>query len=42
MMAEMWSQANTLRVKRMRPLTTSVGKLLPLHIHKKKVNNDGQ
>jgi len=35
MMAEMWSQAKTLRVKRMRPITTSVGKLLPLHIHKK-------
>lgn len=38
MMAEMWSQAKTLQVKRMRPITTSVGKLLPLHIHRKKGN----
>ncbi len=39
MMAEMWSQAKTLRVKRMRPHITAAGKLLPLHIHKEKNNN---
>ncbi len=32
MMAYFWSQAGTLRVKRMRPVTTARGKLLPLHI----------
>ncbi len=32
MMAEVWSQAKTLRVKRIRPLTTARGKLMPLHI----------
>ncbi len=36
MMAQIWSQAGTLRVKRMRPLTTARGKLLPLHIQKRK------
>jgi hypothetical protein len=36
MMAEVWSQAGTLRVKRQRPLTTAAGKLLPLHIQKQK------
>jgi len=34
MMAEVWLQAKTLRVKRNRPLTTARGKLLPLHIQK--------
>ncbi len=34
MMAEIWAQAKTLRVKRMQPHTTTVGKLLPLHIQK--------
>ncbi len=34
MMAEVWSQSKTLRVKRMRPFTTARGKLLPLHIHR--------
>jgi hypothetical protein len=29
-----WSQAKTLRVKRMWPVTTSTGKLLSLHIQK--------
>jgi len=38
MMAEIWSQAGTLRVKRQRPLTTAAGKLLPLHIQKQKKN----
>lgn len=38
MMTEMWSQAKTLRVKRMRPYVTAAGKLLPLHIHKQKGN----
>jgi len=36
MMAKVWSQARTLRLKRMRPLTTAGGKLLPLHIQKRK------
>lgn len=36
MMAEIWSQAKTLRVKRMRPHITAGGKLLPLHILKNK------
>ena len=36
MMAEMWSQANTLRIKRVRPYTTAAGKLLALHINKDK------
>ena len=36
MMAQIWSQAGTLRLKRMRPLTTARGKLLPLHIQKRK------
>ncbi|MGA7743275.1 MAG: hypothetical protein ABSF35_24025 [Polyangia bacterium] len=34
MMAHMWSQAKTLRVKRATPFTTARGKLLPLHIQK--------
>jgi len=34
MMAQVWSQASTIQVKRMRPLTTARGKLLPLHIQK--------
>jgi hypothetical protein len=34
MMVEVWSQAKTLRVKRMRPVITARGKLLPLHIQK--------
>ena len=40
MMANMWSQAKTLRVKRMSPHTTARGKLLPLHIQKCKITND--
>lgn len=36
MMAEIWSQARMLRVKRERPLVTTAGKLLPLHIQKGK------
>jgi hypothetical protein len=35
MMAKIWSEAGTLRVKRMIPFTTSSGKLMPLHIQKK-------
>ncbi len=34
LMADVWSQSKTLRVKRMRPITTARGKLLPLHITK--------
>jgi hypothetical protein len=34
MMAEIWSQADTLEVKRRRPFITAAGKLLPLHISK--------
>ena len=40
MMANMWSQAETLRVKRITPYTTVHGKLLPLHIQKGKITND--
>lgn len=40
MMANMWSQAKTLRVKRITPYTTSRGKLLPLHIQKGQIIND--
>lgn len=36
MMAEVWSQAGMLRVKRMPPFVTAGGKLLPLHIQKVK------
>ena len=36
MMAEVWSQANTLQVKRAQPFATARGKLLPLHIQKRK------
>lgn len=36
MMAEIWSQAKILRVKRRRPHITAGGKLLPLHIQKNK------
>jgi hypothetical protein len=36
MMTEIWSQAEMLRVKRMRPFITAAGKLLPLHIQKQK------
>ncbi len=42
MMAEIWSQAKTLRVKRMQPHITDAGKLLPLHINKGKSSNGGQ
>lgn len=35
MMAEIWSKAGTLRVKRIPSFTTSAGKLMPLHIQKK-------
>jgi hypothetical protein len=38
-MAEIWSQAKTLRVKRIRPYITAAGKLLPLHIHKGRSDN---
>lgn len=36
MMVNMWSQAKTLRVQRRQPITTVSGKLLPLHIQKKR------
>ncbi len=36
MMAQMWSQAEMLRVKRQRPFITAAGKLLPLHIQRAK------
>jgi hypothetical protein len=36
MMAEIWSRADTLKVKRVRPFRTAAGKLLPLHIQKVK------
>lgn len=36
MMADVWSQSKTLRVKRMHPITTAGGKLLPLHIQRGK------
>jgi len=36
MMAEVWSQSGTIQVKRVRPLATAGGKLLPLHIEKKR------
>ena len=39
MMTNIWSQAETLRVKRITPHTTARGKLLPLHIHKGKITN---
>lgn len=34
MMAQVWYEAKTLRIKRMKPITTITGKLLPLHILK--------
>lgn len=34
MMAHFWSQAEIIQVKRLRPITTTSGKLLPLHINK--------
>lgn len=34
MMAEVWSKANTIQVKRTQPFATARGKLLPLHIKK--------
>jgi hypothetical protein len=34
LMAQVWSDAGTLRVRREKPLLTTRGKLLPLHIHK--------
>ena len=34
MMAEVWDQAKTLRVKRIRPFVTPSGKLMPLHIYR--------
>ena len=40
MMAQVWSQSKTLRVKRIRPYTTDAGKLLPLHIKKAKNPKD--
>jgi phenylacetate-coenzyme A ligase PaaK-like adenylate-forming protein len=36
MMAAVWSKSNTIRVRRVKPYTTSRGKLLPLHIQKAK------
>jgi len=36
MMAQVWGQAKTLYIKRMKPITTVTGKLLPLHIRKVK------
>jgi len=36
MMSQIWLQTETLRVKRMKPVTTNSGKLLPLHIQKVK------
>ena len=36
MMAQVWAEAKTLRVKRIRPLVTARGKLIPLHIQKDK------
>ena len=36
MMSQIWLQTETLRVKRMKPITTTSGKLLPLHIQKVK------
>jgi hypothetical protein len=36
MMTQIWSQAEILRVKRLPPLITAAGKLLPLHIQKAK------
>ncbi|MFC1992462.1 hypothetical protein ACFLV3_01455 [Chloroflexota bacterium] len=36
MMAEMWSQADMLQVKRQRPFITAAGKLLPLYIQRTK------
>jgi hypothetical protein len=36
MMAEVWSQSKTIRVKRMLPITTARGKLMPLHVQKAK------
>lgn len=36
MIAQVWSQAQTLRVKRAEPFVTARGKLLPLHIRKGK------
>jgi len=38
MMTEMWSQAEMLQVKRQRPFVTAAGKLLPLHIQKRKTS----
>jgi len=38
MMAEMWSQAEILRVKRQRPFVTAAGKLLPLRIQMAKTD----
>jgi hypothetical protein len=34
MMAEMWAQAEIIRVRRMQPFVTAAGKLLPLHIQR--------
>jgi hypothetical protein len=34
LMAEVWTESNTLGVKRIRPLATARGKILPLHIKK--------
>jgi hypothetical protein len=35
MMARIWSDTEAVRVKREKPYTTAIGKLLPLHIHSK-------
>ena len=34
MTRKIWNQANTLRVKRMAPILTGHGKMLPLHVAK--------
>jgi hypothetical protein len=37
MMAEVWSESGTLQVKRIQPFTTAAGKLIPLHVNKRKM-----
>jgi hypothetical protein len=38
MMAEMWDQAHTIKVRREQPFTTTSGKLMPLHINRHVMN----
>jgi hypothetical protein len=40
MMAGVWAQAGTLRVKHLKPFTTARGKLMPLHIQQLKKTNE--